>query len=317
MNCTTFQNQFGEIKIQSQELERLMLSYSQTASPETLHELQVMFDSTSTARDKFFEDYQRGVKELLLQWNWSKYEPSRQEFVNGLEFEEDGRVVANQDLSLYSEEVRHFPSIIRKLNGSLDFGYGRSKITTADYLEEVNGKLTTEHSTLVSAKRLRRVRGTFDGKESSLTNLDSLEAVGGALYLDTNYGLERLDKLRSVGGAFSFDKTSIKRVDSLERIGNWFNMPLVESMASLEYIGSRLSMPENGIEIAKNFYTIFPKLKYIGHFFQPRYQTSIWVFTEEEKEIWEQIKKDGIVQIDGNIVAQSQEERDRKGGAII
>lgn len=228
MNCTTFQNQFGEIRTRSHELSEMLDRY--LANPALYPDLPSQFQRFEESRRQFIEDYQSKAFELLKTYfernENSLYMDLGKVFLpiedNGLQFDENGRVTVNRNVMM--DDETYFPSLIRKITGGLDIT--GSPIDSLDFLEEVGGALQAskpENSKLPplsSAKRLRRIGQTGYFMRTNLTSLDSLEEVGIKLDIRDSRRLRSMKNLKHVEhGISGLEDTKIEQFESLESLG--------------------------------------------------------------------------------------------------
>jgi hypothetical protein len=85
-------------------------------------------------RFNIFEEYQKQVKNLLREWY------NNNEFIESVQFEEDGRVVIAGDLDLQDIPggVDFVPSLIKKVEGVLSI---RGDVEHVDYLLKKWGEI--------------------------------------------------------------------------------------------------------------------------------------------------------------------------------
>lgn len=167
MNCTTFQNQFGEIRAKMGGLESLIASFTETANPDLAAQFASQMQEVTAKKDDFFEQYKESVMEML-------YRYSQDPTMKPIQIEDTGRVAVYR---INAANWNHFPSIIRVTES--DCQLEDSFITSADYLEEVKGQLF-----------LNRTASSFK----------SLESVGWRLSIKEDIDFrEVFPKLKEVG----------------------------------------------------------------------------------------------------------------------
>src|SRR3989338_6015773 len=100
------------------------------------------------ARDTLVHEFTEKAKILLS--NWYKYPRQRELFIENLHFDDNGKFTLNatklKDRTLeVGDEYDYFPSLIRRIEGSLSLG---KNITSAEGLEYIHVKLSTKASAL-------------------------------------------------------------------------------------------------------------------------------------------------------------------------
>jgi hypothetical protein len=240
-------------------------------------------------RQAFYQEYKDQVKSLLFDWY------GNQAFIKNIGFESNGRVVIEADLDLTGEKYSYFPSIIRRVKGSLSLS--GNNIKQLDYIEDVTGDVDLHRSGVFSIKSLKKVGGDFDARAAlGLEDVSSLEGVGGRVIIDQTqieqmealsyvgksfYAggfLRKLSNLRWVGGDLGIRKSQIESLPKLEEVVGEFNAVDLETLTSLPNLkkvkhlflqGTKVEHLPTLIEVDRDFSTseclkTAPELKEVG-----------------------------------------------------
>lgn len=193
MRCTTFQNQFGEMKQSFSELGDHIAEYME--DPQTMLQRYPDYYQRITglmsSQEKFLDDYKTAVMDMLNKWNMSMFK--NQQDVPDVEFDEEGRVTFNSWIALTRDNV--LPTIIKNCR---DITLTESNITNIDYLEKARN-IRAKDSKPISFGRLREVTGDLEFESTKVKSLTSLKKVRGQF--KANEGLESAPELEEVGWA--------------------------------------------------------------------------------------------------------------------
>lgn len=228
--CQYFQNQFAQLLAQVPALDDNFIKFVSVTNKTNLEDLQKGVDNYRKAQGEFATQFQERVKEMLSNWFWDVGLKS-DHYLKFVEFENSQRVAIQEDLQINTlwsvdteEGVKYFPSIIRKITGSLEIE-GANNINTIDFLEEVGFSLKiARQQTLGSFRRLKKIGGSLGIAGSKHIDLPSLEQVGGVIQLN---GLTQvfggLPKLKEIGSVLLIHGTRIENIRRafpvLSRIG--------------------------------------------------------------------------------------------------
>lgn len=288
MNCTTFQNQFGEIKRLMIEAGDHMQDY--LANPALYPDYPQQISEVHSKAQEFRADYEKSVKDMLFKFfraeGWHEY--TRENIDEMAVFEQNGRVVIKsgetgrfaQFGSYVSIDAHPYPlpCVIRKVSGNLSIDPEISK--SADYIEEV------DESVVVGVPQ--------EGKDIQIL-------------------LNSMDRLRLVGDDLRISFSSISELPALEKVGNHFiarNKSSFKSAPNLESVGGYIDIELSKVTSIKE---AFPKLKSIGiHEFPfpnnvpnpngiDKIRISLVVATEEQKKEAEALKASGQLSFDGDV----------------
>lgn len=171
MNCTTFQNQFGEIAAQAKIMDKLIQSHLNNPTPDTQKAAQDAISKTAEAKNKLWSDYLEKAREML----GKSYLMLSMYGEDAIEFEDSGRVAINVEMLVLGVLPDYFPSIIRKVNGKIESN-SATKVTSLDYLEEAN-EIVIRETNISSLARLRNV-DRFIFFHTPITTLPMLEKAG-------------------------------------------------------------------------------------------------------------------------------------------
>lgn len=245
-------------------------------------------------RAGFETTYKEKVVDLLRRW------VDNDHFINRVEFERSGRVVIAGDLNLENlEGLSYFPSLIRKIGGSLlindpDFEH-------LDFLEEVEGSLILKNAEKIKTlDRLTRAgRGLSIGK-SSIEILPELVEVGGVLIAEGLTTLKSLPKLKrawalllndsgieampelETADSLEIEGTKITALPKLKTVFNYLKatgLITLTNLSSLQRVGNDLYINKTGLEVLPELtsvgnilhaggsvkLTAFPSLYYVGN----------------------------------------------------
>lgn len=229
-------------------------------------------------RQNLYRSYKKEVRALLVQWYGDAA------ISENIKFEEDGRVVLDCDyLELNDNDFsgQAFPSLIRKINGSLF--YAGERFQELDYLEEVQGDLSILHSSVASMKRLVAVDGHFNARSDELKDLSSLERVEGnfhimgtklttipkLIYVKKNFHGSGASQLESLPELVSCQSLELRRtkISSLPKLAE------VEKSCALSGVETLVEIP-NLIEVGDFYFsgtsiTSLPSLKIVRGVFSP------------------------------------------------
>lgn len=219
-------------------------------------------------RKAFEQFYQAEVMNLLGRWLYNG------QFLENIQFGSDGCV--NVDGSLIISGIDYFPSLIKRVNGSLNLSGGR--LASIDNLEYIGGSCKLRKlKRLRSLKSLKHVEGGLYCLGSKIKDLSSLQTVGASLQIGRTPNLQSLPNLQRVGYSLRLGDQGFKKFPSLKSIG------------LLQFSGKNRS----------HFREVFPSLETIGANLQ--HISVITVDTGMKDEILEE-ERQGRLQVQGRVV---------------
>jgi hypothetical protein len=214
-------------------------------------------------RFDLFKQYQERVLHLLSEWS------GLADFENQIEFEQNGRVVIQGDLSLTGRDVDYFPALIRKVEGKLTID--KTSIREVDYLEEVGALIISQTPEIKTMNNLVSVNGSLNLADSKIEVLPKLKWVRTDLYAQGLETLKALPALKSVGslnlkasgieslpvlnfvkrGDLKISKTSLTAIPRLFFVEGDFiaeDAPLLENLEELRRIEGSFKLYETAVE---------------------------------------------------------------------
>lgn len=193
-HCQRFQARFADLNTQIEELNAFLQTFTSTTDASIAQTVKGKADSFHIPQD-FMAEFQARTREILTTFfkNYFKKPKELQQFLNQLNFEENGRVICTvPPLYREGERVTYFPNIIRKVEGDLDLFETRIRILES--LEEIEGSLIVRgkpiwrseqnewgsitFSKFKAAPKLVRVKNDID---LSLTNIKDFRKAFPAL----------------------------------------------------------------------------------------------------------------------------------------
>jgi hypothetical protein len=143
------------------------------------------------------------------------------------------------------------------------------------------GMIRAWSSGIEDLSSLTKVYGKFRLVETPISNLNSLQFIGGDLYLTGTKKLSRVNSLREVRGELNIERSKVEQLNSLISVAGDLKASgavLLSSMDSLELVGKSLMISDTQLQslpklfkIEKSFYAsgasklkALPELEHVG-----------------------------------------------------
>jgi hypothetical protein len=285
-DCNYLKKRFEKLDVYS-EVDEIFHGLMTDGSLNNLQRLKQLLH----ARRDVFREYKHIVKKLLVDQYFE--DPSLNE---SIQFEKSGRVVFQGNIDLSILQKTYFPSLIRKVTGTLDLT--GSQISHLDFIE-VAGSLWATGSSLKSLQRLQHVNGymhldltdieslpllkyiggDLQAQKSELSSAPQLERVMGNVYLRKSK-IHSLPRLRYVGGSFHGQNSwKLEKIPALERVMGSFSVPFrIKELNALTYVGEDFIVPNmsqlesvpvleeigGDFKVLNSFLQSLPELEHVG-----------------------------------------------------
>ena len=154
--CQQFKNQITKWEKELEQARVLLVQYLENGEEEKVGEVREKIKEIFDDQNKFLEksEYKNKIIEILKIW-YPKTDKGK--FVEKIKFDKYGRVIIDNDVSLYDCSISFFPDIIKKIKGNLSIE--QAHIKTLNNLEEIEGYFLPMGSMFELALRLRVING--------------------------------------------------------------------------------------------------------------------------------------------------------------